>query len=58
MKVLIDTQVLLWGLQDEALVSSRVRALLPPSDVWISVASHWDIIGKVQARKLSLPPRQ
>lgn len=55
MKILIDTHVLLWGIQDEARVSSRVRALLPAADVWISVASLWEIIVKVQIGKLVLP---
>jgi PIN domain nuclease of toxin-antitoxin system len=55
MKVLIDTHVLVWGIQDPAKVSSRVRTLLPVADVWISVASLWEIIAKVQIGKLVLP---
>jgi PIN domain nuclease of toxin-antitoxin system len=55
MKVLIDTHVLLWGLQNEAKLSRRVRVLLPAADVWISVASLWEIIAKVQVGKLALP---
>jgi PIN domain nuclease of toxin-antitoxin system len=55
MKVLIDTHVLLWGLQDEAKLSRRVRVLLPAAEVWISVASLWEIIAKVQVGKLILP---
>ncbi|HSY92681.1 MAG TPA: type II toxin-antitoxin system VapC family toxin [Candidatus Binatus sp.] len=55
MKVLIDTHVLLWGLQDEAKLSKRVRDLLPVAEVWISVASLWEIITKVQVGKLDLP---
>jgi PIN domain nuclease of toxin-antitoxin system len=55
MKVLIDTHVLLWGLQDEKKLSSRVRVLLPSADVWISVASIWEIIVKVQVGRLVLP---
>ncbi len=55
MKVLIDTHVLLWGLQDEAKLSRRVRTLLPAAEVWISVASLWEIIAKVQIGKLVLP---
>ena len=55
MKILIDTHVLLWALQDEAKLSSRVRALLPAAEVWISVASIWEIIAKVQIGKLDLP---
>jgi PIN domain nuclease of toxin-antitoxin system len=54
-KVLIDTHVFLWGLQDESKLSRRVRVLLPAADVWISVASLWEIIAKVQVRKLALP---
>jgi PIN domain nuclease of toxin-antitoxin system len=55
MKVLIDTHVLLWGLQDEPKLSDRVRTLLPKAEVWISVASLWEIIAKVQVGKLMLP---
>jgi len=55
MKVLIDTHVFLWGIQDAAKVSIRVRELLPVADVWISVASLWEIIAKVQIGKLTLP---
>jgi PIN domain nuclease of toxin-antitoxin system len=32
-----------------------VRALLPVADVWISVASLWEIIAKSQFGKLALP---
>jgi PIN domain nuclease of toxin-antitoxin system len=55
MRVLIDTHVLLWGIQDAGKVSVRVRALLPVADVWISVVSLWEIIAKVQIGKLALP---
>lgn len=55
MKVLIDTHVLLWGIQDASKVSNKVRTLLPVSDVWISVVSLWEIIAKVQIGKLTLP---
>jgi PIN domain nuclease of toxin-antitoxin system len=55
MRVFIDTQVLLWGLQDEQKLSRRVQTLLPVADVWISVASLWEIITKVQIGKLNLP---
>ena len=55
MKVLIDTHVLLWGLQGEEKLSRRVKTLLPAADVWISVASVWEIITKVQGGKLTIP---
>jgi PIN domain nuclease of toxin-antitoxin system len=55
MKVLIDTHVLLWGLQNEENLSRRVQTLLPTADVWISGASLWEIIAKAQIGKLTLP---
>jgi PIN domain nuclease of toxin-antitoxin system len=55
MKALIDTHVFLWGLQNEEKLSRRVQTLLPKSDLWISVASLWEIITKVQVGKLDLP---
>jgi PIN domain nuclease of toxin-antitoxin system len=55
MKVLIDTHVLLWGLQDDSRLSHRAREILPAAEVWISVGSLWEIIAKVQIGKLELP---
>jgi PIN domain nuclease of toxin-antitoxin system len=55
MKILIDTHVFLWGIQDGAKLSKRVQALLPAEDVWISVASLWEMMAKVQVGKLVLP---
>src|SRR5271170_3546010 len=55
MKVLIDTHVFLWGLSEESRLSRKVRSLLPVADVWISAASIWEIITKVQVGKLKLP---
>ncbi|MGA7217612.1 MAG: PIN domain-containing protein, partial [Candidatus Sulfotelmatobacter sp.] len=55
MKALIDTHVFLWGLQNEKKLSRRVQGILPNSDLWISVASLWEIIAKAQVGKLKLP---
>jgi PIN domain nuclease of toxin-antitoxin system len=55
MRILIDTHVFLWGLTEEARLSQAVRTLLPVADVWMSVASIWEIITKVQVGKLTLP---
>jgi PIN domain nuclease of toxin-antitoxin system len=55
MRILIDTHVFLWGLTEEARLSQAVRTLLPVADVWMSVASIWEIIAKVQVGKLTLP---
>jgi PIN domain nuclease of toxin-antitoxin system len=54
-RILIDTHVFLWGLTTEGRLSQTVRSLLPVADVWISVASIWEIITKVQVGKLTLP---
>ncbi len=55
MKVLIDTHVFLWGLTDETRLSSKIKSLLPTADVWMSVASIWEIVTKTQIKKLKLP---
>jgi PIN domain nuclease of toxin-antitoxin system len=55
MKVLIDTHVFLWGLSDETKLSREARSLLTTADVWMSVASVWEIITKVQIGKMKLP---
>jgi PIN domain nuclease of toxin-antitoxin system len=55
MKVLIDTHVLLWALEDETKLSSRVQKLPPAADVCISVASLREILAKVLVGKLTLP---
>jgi PIN domain nuclease of toxin-antitoxin system len=55
MRVLIDTNVFLWGIQHEDMLSRPVQALLPKSDVWISVASLWEIIANMRVGKLILP---
>jgi len=54
-RILIDTHVFLWGLTAEGRLSQTVRSLLPVADVWMSVASIWEIITKVQVGKLTLP---
>jgi PIN domain nuclease of toxin-antitoxin system len=42
-------------LQDDKRLSPRVQRLLPSADVWVSVASLWEIVAKVQIGKLDLP---
>ena len=44
MKVLVDTQTLLWALTDESRLSERVQRRLPRADTWFSVASLWEIL--------------
>jgi PIN domain nuclease of toxin-antitoxin system len=55
MKVLLDTDTLLWALTDESKLSERVRKLLPQADTWFSVASLWEILIKARIGKMPLP---
>jgi PIN domain nuclease of toxin-antitoxin system len=55
MKILLDTHTLLWALTDESKLSERVRKLLPSASTWLSVASLWEILIKVQIGKMPLP---
>lgn len=55
MKILLDTHTFLWGITDESKVPVRVRALILSAEPWLSVASVWEILTKVQLGKLDLP---
>ena len=55
MKVLLDTHTFLWGITDEAKVPLRVRSLILSGEPWLSVASVWEILTKVQLGKLDFP---
>ncbi len=45
MNLLLDTHVALWAITDHPRLSSRARALIeaPSAEVWVSVASLWEI---------------
>ncbi len=57
MRVLLDTHVLLWWLQDDPRISARVRDLIADdeSDVLVSVATIWEIAIKAGLGQLELP---
>ena len=55
MKILLDTHTFLWGITDESRVPPRVRSLIQAEEPWLSVASVWEILTKVQLGKLDLP---
>ena len=57
MRVLVDTQALLWVLLAPARISDRAREVLldPANDVLVSVASAWEIAIKRGLGKLVLP---
>jgi PIN domain nuclease of toxin-antitoxin system len=56
MKALLDTHTFLWAIADEERLSRRAQQIYTGSnDLWLSVASMWEILIKVQAGKLPLP---
>ena len=57
MRVLVDTQVLLWALAEADRIPRRARDSLESPDnlVLFSAASIWEIAIKVQIGRLSLP---
>jgi PIN domain nuclease of toxin-antitoxin system len=56
MKALLDTHTFLWAISGSARLSRRAeRIFVGPSDLWLSVASIWEILIKVQIGKIALP---
>ncbi len=57
MKLLLDTCTFLWLISDATELSPPARRLFsdPANDVFLSVASSWEIIVKNQLGKLPLP---
>ena len=56
MKALLDTQTFLWAISGDERLSQRAKQIFTgPSDLWLSVASIWEILIKVQVGKMPLP---
>ncbi|CAB1085091.1 hypothetical protein D1AOALGA4SA_12586 [Olavius algarvensis Delta 1 endosymbiont] len=57
MKVLLDTCTFLWIITDDPKLSSQAKDLFldPSNEVYLSVASTWEIAIKYKRGKLSLP---
>jgi PIN domain nuclease of toxin-antitoxin system len=56
MKALLDTHTFLWAILDDPRLSRRAKQIFTgPNDLWLSVASVWEILIEVQAGKLPLP---
>ena len=56
MKALLDTHTFLWAITQEGKLSRRAQQIYTGSnDLWVSVASVWEILIKVQAGRLPLP---
>ena len=58
MRLLLDTHVLLWWIDDDPRLSSRSRALISAADntVAVSVATVWEIAIKAGLGQLEAPP--
>ena len=56
MRVLLDTHVLMWALEDSPQLSARARAVLtdPGNECWVSSASVWEIAIKMLLGKYRL----
>jgi PIN domain nuclease of toxin-antitoxin system len=56
MKALLDTHTFLWAISGDKRLSRRAAQVFAgPSDLWLSVASIWEILIKVQIGKMPLP---
>ncbi len=56
MKALLDTHTFLWAIAEEEKLSRRAQQIFTgPNDLWLSVASVWEILIKVRAGRLPLP---
>ena len=55
MKYLIDTHVFLWVASDPARLSVSAAAACQSCQLWLSVASIWEIAIKVQIGRLQIP---
>lgn len=56
MKAILDTHAFLWALAGDAKMSRHARDVFAEStDLWLSIASLWEILIKVQSGKLNFP---
>ena len=57
MRLIIDTQVLIWWTNDVSNISPRVQNIIFDLDneLWLSLASVWEIQIKISLGKLDLP---
>jgi PIN domain nuclease of toxin-antitoxin system len=56
MKALLDTHTFLWAIAEEDKLSRRAQQVFTgPNQLWLSVASVWEILIKVRAGKLPFP---
>lgn len=51
----MDTHAFLWAITDDRRLTKQARRFLETADLYLSVASLWEIVTKVQIGKLPLP---
>jgi len=56
MMFLLDTQIMLWWLQDDARLSAETRELIASTPCLLSVASLWGVAIKHRLGKLAVDP--
>ncbi|HEX3820983.1 MAG TPA: type II toxin-antitoxin system VapC family toxin [Candidatus Sulfotelmatobacter sp.] len=55
-RALLDTHAFLWAISGNVKLSRRAGEIfVGPSDLWLSVASIWEILIKAQSGKILLP---
>ena len=56
MKILLDTNVLLWFISDNAKLSPEYKELIenPDNEIWVSIVSLWEITIKLNIGKLEI----
>lgn len=57
MRYLIDTQVFIWWMEENKSLHANIKSIIDDSlnSIFISVATPWEIIIKIKARKLKVP---
>jgi PIN domain nuclease of toxin-antitoxin system len=55
MKYLLDTHAFLWAAFEPAKLSKRAAEACKTGELWLSVASVWEIVIKVQIGRLTIP---
>jgi PIN domain nuclease of toxin-antitoxin system len=58
LRVLLDTQLLLWSLADATRLPATARRIIEEAEVYVSAASIWEIAIKSSLGKLVADPRQ
>lgn len=58
MRVLLDTQLLLWSLANVSRLPAAARQVIDEAEVYVSAASIWEIAIKASLGKLNADPRQ